>query len=133
MRVVEHSFQKPNAAFEWIGIHTGGIHGEDGRSGEKAAAVDSGINGDFPKFLPGHTRDSVVLCQGFVDDEVVRLEEIHNAAIVAQDVVEEGMRLRDEVLLERFVVNGELQWIDDEVVQGLKAQPLLDKVLGESL
>ena len=60
---------------------------------EHAAARAVGI-GDSPELVARDVRNAVVLREALVHERVVRREQVENAAVVLDDVVEEELRLR---------------------------------------
>ena len=88
---------------------------------------------DAAKLPPGHIRDAVVPRQALVDERVVRRQQVHHAAILADDAREEQLRFLLERALQRKVE------VRKEVVRGrhvrhvADVEPLVEKVGGHRL
>ena len=84
-----------------------------------------------PEVAALDVRDPVVLRQPLVDEGVVGIEQIQDAAVLAQDAVEEQLRLLDEGLAQVVV---EIRIVRDDRLVSLEAaqiEPLPREVLRE--
>ena len=59
----------------------------------KDAATLRGVDCDALKFIAFDAGDAVVCSERFVDERVIGIEEIHDAAVFLDDVIEKVLRL----------------------------------------
>src|SRR5262245_47412497 len=79
-------------------------------------------------------RNSVVLRQTFVDERVIRVHQFERAAVIAQDVGEQHLRLAAETLADVVVEVREHQQVRRYLcLEVAKLQPLAGEVADESL
>ena len=70
--------------------------------------------------------------QAFVDERVVRVEELQHAAVLIADRLEEELCLREHRRSQRFVEVGEQGRVGREVLELARLQPLAGEVFGKA-
>ena len=88
---------------------------------------------DAPELAAVDVRDAVVLRQPLVDERVVRVQQIDDAAIFADDAVEEQLDFAPHRLPQRIVEVGIDQRQRARALQAAQVQPLAGEVLRQRL
>jgi hypothetical protein len=106
----------------------GGRHRQHAAVPEQSAAWVRGIECDLPEMAAANVRDAVVPGEALVDERVVRVEQLNERAVLANDRVEQQLGLAAQrspqvgVEARRFGLDGG---------QVAKIQPLAGEVLDE--
>ena len=96
---------------------------QDAPLAEKPSAVLVG-HGYATKAIADYVRNPVVLRQALVDERVVRGEQIEDAAVLADDAVEEELRLPPHGHRQVVVPIGEEKHVGMRVLQVLEVKPV---------
>lgn len=127
----EKVFEDPFAAFDGRGAIGVGGEGENAGVGEEAAARGA-LEGDADEFVAGDAGDAVVAGEGFVEVGEVGVDEVEDAAVVADDGFDEQGGLAEHVVAEGVVELGEEFGVGGEEFEIAKLEPLAGEVLDES-
>ena len=101
---------------------------QNARLAQQAAASGVFVEIDASEAAAVHVRDAVVLREPFVHVGVVRVQQIERAAILAQDALEEQLRLLLERLTEVVVEVGEEAHVRRDRFEIPEMQPLRREV-----
>ena len=88
----------------------------------------SGVERDAAEAAAVDVRDAVVLGEPLVEERVVRLEQVEHAAVLAQDALEEQLRLLAERLPQVVVEVGEQPQVRRDRFEVAQVQPLPGEV-----
>ena len=124
--IVQHAFQHPDPALEGMGILAVRIHRQHRRAGHQPAALVLGLKGHLAEMQAVHIRNPVKLRQLGVDHRVIRMNEIHDTAVVLQHMFKKGNRLLCHGSPELIV----LDMI--HAVQAIQPEPLANEMPSEA-
>ena len=129
-RRIEQVVEHPPATQHRRGARRIGRNGQDARLREHAATL---AIGEFhaAEGGAGHAVDSVVLREPLVQVRVLRVEELEDAAVLADDVLEEQHRLVAHREAQVVVEGGELLAIRSDRLEGAELQPLAAELLDQ--
>ena len=91
------------------------------------------VRSTFRKSVPFYTRNAVKRSQFLVHEGVLRVDHVEDAPVVADEVLEEHLRLLPHRHAEVIVELGELLSIGRDRFQPAEFQPLPGEVLDQSL
>ncbi len=105
--------------------------GQDAALPQQSAAPAVVGQRDAPETVAVHVRDTVVLRQPFVDERVFRVQQIENAAVLAQHAVHEQLGLAPEGLPQVVVEVRKQAHVGRHRVEIAQVQPLRREVRHE--
>ena len=132
-RRAEDVFEDPLAADHGRGAGRVRGHRQDAPLAEQAAPHAVVAELDAAEVAAVDVRDAVVLGQALVQERVVRLQQVEHAAVLAQDALEQQLRLLAEGLPQVVVEVGEQAQVRGDRIQVAQVQPLAREVAHQAL
>lgn len=97
-RIVQQTFEHPDATLEWMRILSIGIHRQQPGLSHQAAAPVPGFQLHASKMVSKDVGQAIVTGKSLIGDRVISMNEIQHAVVVLQDFMKEC----DGLFLHRF-------------------------------